>query len=165
MVDVWRGKISTTIRLDEEDVRALERFAEEYFAGIERELRPRLSVKAHYIRRNTRNTLGYVDTGSTWTSDRIRSVRSVLANPGCNPTQSWRAGSRAQRFASQRVWQPGAGGHFVPMAMSSSSLRRTSRPREIAGDAVKRASSRLRASTLGVRPGTSTTVSPVSLTR
>jgi hypothetical protein len=42
-------------------------YAEEYFAGVEREIRPRLSVKAQYIRRNTRNTLGYVDTGSTWT--------------------------------------------------------------------------------------------------
>jgi len=42
-------------------------YTEEYFAGVEREIRPRLSVKAQYIRRNTRNTLGYIDTGSTWT--------------------------------------------------------------------------------------------------
>ena len=42
-------------------------YAEEYFAGIEREIISRVSVKAQYIRRNTRNTLGYIDTGSTWT--------------------------------------------------------------------------------------------------
>ena len=42
-------------------------YAEEFFAGIEREVVPRLSLKAQYIRRNTRNTLGYIDTGSTWT--------------------------------------------------------------------------------------------------
>jgi outer membrane receptor protein involved in Fe transport len=42
-------------------------YAEEYFAGIEREIIPRVAIKAQYIRRNTRNTLGYIDTGSTWT--------------------------------------------------------------------------------------------------
>ena len=42
-------------------------FAEEWFAGVEHEVWPRLSIKAEYIRRNTRNALGFVDTGSTWT--------------------------------------------------------------------------------------------------
>jgi hypothetical protein len=42
-------------------------YAEEWFAGAEHELWPRVSLKAQYIRRNTRNAIGYVDIGSTWT--------------------------------------------------------------------------------------------------
>ena len=42
-------------------------YAEEFVAGIERELVARLSVRLQYIRRNFRNSLGYIDTGSTWT--------------------------------------------------------------------------------------------------
>ena len=45
-------------------------YAEEWFGGVERELWPRMSVKAQYIRRNTRNTIGFVDAGSVWTPRR-----------------------------------------------------------------------------------------------
>lgn len=41
-------------------------YAEEWFAGVEREILPRVSVKAQYVRRNTRNTIGFIDEGSTW---------------------------------------------------------------------------------------------------
>ena len=41
-------------------------YVEEWLAGVEREIWPRLSIKAQYIRRNTRNTIGFIDTGSTW---------------------------------------------------------------------------------------------------
>ncbi len=50
-------------------------YAEEWFAGVEREIWPRLSVKAQYIRRNTRNTIGFIDTGSTW-------VPTAVVDPG-----------------------------------------------------------------------------------
>jgi outer membrane receptor protein involved in Fe transport len=59
----------TAVTLDQTsfDPDAGHMYAEEYFAGIEREVVPRLSLRAQYIRRNTRNSLGYIDTGSTWT--------------------------------------------------------------------------------------------------
>ena len=41
-------------------------YAEEWFGGVEREVWPRVSVKAQYIRRNVRNTIGFIDTGSVW---------------------------------------------------------------------------------------------------
>ena len=41
-------------------------YVEEFSAGVERELWPRVSVKAQYVRRNTRNTIGFVDNGTTW---------------------------------------------------------------------------------------------------
>jgi hypothetical protein len=40
---------------------------EEYIAGVERELWPRLSVKVQFVRRNFKDALGFVDVGSTWT--------------------------------------------------------------------------------------------------
>ena len=58
---------SVTLSSTEFDPHAGHMYAEEYVAGIEREVMPRLSLRAQYIRRNTRNTLGYIDTGSTWT--------------------------------------------------------------------------------------------------
>ena len=53
----------------------------------------------------------------------------------------------------------------APMAMRCSSVRRNSRPSEIAGDASMRSPTSLRATTCGVRPPLSTTVSPSSLTK
>jgi len=41
-------------------------YAEEWFGGIEREVWPRVSVKAQYIRRNVRDAIGFTDTGSVW---------------------------------------------------------------------------------------------------
>jgi carboxypeptidase family protein len=41
-------------------------YTEEWFGGIEREVWPRVSVKAQYIRRNVRNAIGFTDTGSVW---------------------------------------------------------------------------------------------------
>jgi hypothetical protein len=61
------SRTAVTIDRTAFDPDAKHMYAEEYLAGIEREVVPRLSIKAQYIRRNTRNTLGYVDTGSTWT--------------------------------------------------------------------------------------------------
>jgi len=58
---------SVTLSSTEFDPHADHMYAEEYVVGMEREVRPRLSLRAQYIRRNTRNTLGYIDTGSTWT--------------------------------------------------------------------------------------------------
>jgi hypothetical protein len=42
-------------------------YAEEWFAGVERAVAPRLTIKTQYIRRNVRNAIGYIDVGSTWT--------------------------------------------------------------------------------------------------
>jgi outer membrane receptor protein involved in Fe transport len=42
-------------------------YVEEYVAGVEREIRPRLAVKAQFVRRNFKDALGFVDVGSTWT--------------------------------------------------------------------------------------------------
>jgi hypothetical protein len=42
-------------------------YVEEWFAGVERALASRLSVKAQYIRRSVRNAIGFIDEGSTWT--------------------------------------------------------------------------------------------------
>ena len=36
-------------------------------AGVEREVWPRLSVTAQFVRRNFKDALGFVDVGSTWT--------------------------------------------------------------------------------------------------
>jgi hypothetical protein len=49
------------------DPNAKHSYAEEYLAGVERELWARLSVKAQYIRRNFKEALGYVNTGTPWT--------------------------------------------------------------------------------------------------
>jgi hypothetical protein len=49
------------------DPAAKHSYAEEYLAGIERELGARLSVKAQYIRRNFKEALGYINTGTPWT--------------------------------------------------------------------------------------------------
>ena len=42
-------------------------YTEEITGGIEHEWRPRWTATLQYVRRNTRNTLGYIDTGTTWT--------------------------------------------------------------------------------------------------
>jgi hypothetical protein len=42
-------------------------YAEEWSAGIERAVWQRLSLKAQYIRRHARNTMGFIDVGSEWT--------------------------------------------------------------------------------------------------
>ena len=42
-------------------------YAEEYVAGLERELGARLSLRAQYVRRNFKDSLGFIDTRSTWT--------------------------------------------------------------------------------------------------
>ena len=65
------SRTSVTIDQTTFDPDAKHMYAEEYTTGIEREVVPRLSIKAQYIRRNTRNTLGYVDTGSTWTPAQV----------------------------------------------------------------------------------------------
>jgi len=41
-------------------------YAEEWFGGIEREVWPRVSVKAQYIRRNVRDAIGFTDSGAVW---------------------------------------------------------------------------------------------------
>jgi hypothetical protein len=62
-----RGECAVTLEQTNFHPDVKHMYAEEYFAGIEREVVPRLSLKVQYLRRNTRDTLGYVDTGSTWT--------------------------------------------------------------------------------------------------
>ena len=49
------------------DPHAKHSYAQEYVAGVERELVSRLSVRVQYIRRSFKDSLGYIDTGSTWT--------------------------------------------------------------------------------------------------
>jgi hypothetical protein len=65
------SRTSVTIDQTTFDPAANHMYAEEFVTGIEREVVPRLSIKAQYIRRNTRNTLGYIDTGSTWTPAQV----------------------------------------------------------------------------------------------
>lgn len=50
-------------------------YAEGWFGGVERELWPRVSVKAQYIRRNVGNTIGFIDTGSV-------SLPASVVDPG-----------------------------------------------------------------------------------
>lgn len=52
---------------DRIDADAKHSYVEEYLAGVERELWPRLSVKAQFVRRNFKDALGFVDIGATWT--------------------------------------------------------------------------------------------------
>jgi len=99
-------------------------YAEEWVAGIERELWPRFSLKAQYIRRNTRNTMGFVDPGTTWTplgvvdpgpdgvagnaddggpltvfiNERPGTARPVLTNPD----DAWRSYDGLQVVAARR---------------------------------------------------------------
>jgi carboxypeptidase family protein len=77
-------------------------FAEEWFAGIEREMWPRLAIKAQYVRRNTRNTIGFVDEGSTWLPveaiDPGPDGRSGTSDDGGPLTIYYNDGSQAARF-------------------------------------------------------------------
>jgi hypothetical protein len=50
-------------------------YAEEWVAAIEREILPRLSVRAQYVRRNTRQAMGFIDVGTAWTPQ-------VVTDPG-----------------------------------------------------------------------------------
>lgn len=52
---------------DRIDPAARHSYVEEYIAGVEREVWPRLSVRAQFVRRNFKDALGFVDVGSTWT--------------------------------------------------------------------------------------------------
>jgi hypothetical protein len=49
------------------DARAKHPFAEEYLAGVERELGHRFTVRGQYLRRHFKQSLGFTDSGSTWT--------------------------------------------------------------------------------------------------
>lgn len=99
-------------------------YAEEWLAGIERELWPRFSVKAQYVRRNTKNTIGFIDTGTVWapvavvdpgldgvtgTADDGGPLTIFLnANPGearyvmTNPSGAWRSYDGVQVVGSRR---------------------------------------------------------------
>ena len=55
---------STRDRIDPD---AKHSYVEEYVTGVERELWPRLSVRAQYVRRSFKDSLGFVDVGPTWT--------------------------------------------------------------------------------------------------
>ena len=50
------------------DPEAKHSYADEYFVGVEREVRTHLSVRAQYVHRDFKESLGFIDTGSTWTS-------------------------------------------------------------------------------------------------
>ena len=49
------------------DAGAKHPFAEEYLLGVERELGSRFTIRGQYIRRHFKESLGFVDSGSTWT--------------------------------------------------------------------------------------------------
>ena len=49
------------------DPEAKHSYADEYFVGVEREVRTHLSVRAQYVHRDFKESLGFIDTGSTWT--------------------------------------------------------------------------------------------------
>lgn len=55
-------------------------FAEEWLAGVEHEPWPRVSLKAQYVRRSTRNTIGFVDVASRW-----RPVEALDPGPDGRP--------------------------------------------------------------------------------
>jgi outer membrane receptor protein involved in Fe transport len=52
---------------DRIDPSAKHSYVQEYVAGVEREVWPRVSVTAQFVRRNFKDALGFVDVGSTWT--------------------------------------------------------------------------------------------------
>jgi hypothetical protein len=43
-------------------------YAEEYLAGVDREIGAGLVLRAQFIRRNFKQTVGFIDTGTTWTT-------------------------------------------------------------------------------------------------
>lgn len=71
--EVSRTAISSASLTFDPDARHM--YAQEITAGVEHEFRPRWTVTMQYVRRNTRNALGYVDTGTTWTP-------TVVTDPG-----------------------------------------------------------------------------------
>jgi len=42
-------------------------YAEEYLAGVDREIAAGVSLRTQYIRRNFKQSVGFIDTGATWT--------------------------------------------------------------------------------------------------
>ena len=67
--EVSRSAVTSTGIAFDPDARHM--YTEEITGGIEHEWRPRWTATLQYVRRNTRNTLGYIDTGTTWTPTEV----------------------------------------------------------------------------------------------
>ena len=67
--EVSRSAVTATGIAFDPDARHM--YTEEITGGVEHEWWPRWTVTMQYVRRNTRNTLGYIDTGTTWTPTEV----------------------------------------------------------------------------------------------
>ncbi len=82
--EVSRSTVTSTTASFDPD--AAHMYTQEITAGVEHEWRPRWTATLQYVRRNTRNALGYVDRGTTWTPTRVmdpgRDGRAGTADDG-----------------------------------------------------------------------------------